>query len=758
MHIEDVLTAVGVGVWRWENADQTVIVDAYAARLIGVEPDPEGGSLTLSEPSVRARINPVDFVEYQGAVTLAVAEGTLAEGQVRIVDDDGRLLRTVRLRMAPQIEEHATRLIGLIAEIPGPPSAAGEPEPAEQETRNAPAVTGDWRRHREAFLLDAGRALAEAQSTAEVLRVAASLAMPGFTPSALAVFALEGDRLRVIGHHGQTDSETDERPFLDMPLSTDYPGAEVVRTGRAIYLSSPGQYQRRFPTSWPLAEPYGRQSWAFLPLAVAGRSLGAWMAAFDHRVAFTPDERSVLTTVARMLGQALSRTALNETERELSAGLQRTMRPVRQPRITGMNVAGRYIPTGGGLQVGGDWYDVIPLPSGRTALVIGDVQGHDIRAAGVMAQLRVALRAYAAEGHHPEAVLARTSRFLHGMTPGGSTESADTTAPAESVPHGDSPRFATCLYAEVDATAGTLIVARAGHPDPVIRMADGSVLTRPTAGGLPLGIEPDPEYPTTRLVLEPGETLLIFTDGLIETGGHDWETGWERLRGVLTEQGRLREERSVVVEGPNQRAPRGEGLEWLADSLVREVQGPTSHYARGPLGDRREDDIALLLLEHGPESARGAAAEAGSARRTVLTVAQAQSDRVSDARNQLHSLLYDWADPDQLDGAVLMLSEMLTNVLIHTDSDALMVAEVSGESGSRLLRVTVSDHSDELPHRRRPGELASSGRGLVLLEMLAGNWGVDPQGEGKRIWFELREGEGTPAAAAPPGLEIEAIE
>ena len=141
------------------------------------------------------------------------------------------------------------------------------------------------------------------------------------------------------------------------------------------------------------------------------------MAAFKHPVAFTPDERSVLTTVARMLAQALARAGEAETERELSLGLQRSMMPTLGPEIPGMTVAARYVPTGGGLQVGGDWYDMIPLPiRAAIALVIGDVQGHDVRAAGLMGQLRIALRAYASEGHRPDAVLSRASRFLYGIT------------------------------------------------------------------------------------------------------------------------------------------------------------------------------------------------------------------------------------------------------------------------------------------------------------------------------------------------------
>ncbi|MFI7005865.1 SpoIIE family protein phosphatase [Streptomyces sp. NPDC050145] len=692
--VEDVLAALATGLWRWDNRAGLVTFDAEAARLIGV-PSPDGKPVTLTEAGARACFHPVDWNEIDGVVRLAVAEGTLAEARLRIMDEQGHVLRTVRSRSRPVVhgdDPGSYELIGTLQEVSDQSPGAASRTP----------VTGDWRRSREAFLLDAGRALAEAGSTAEVLRVAAGLSMPGFSPSGLAVFGVAGERLTVIGHHGQQAG--DEGPFTDMDLATDYPAAEVVRSGRAVYLSSPEDYRDRYPAAWPLAAPFQRQSWAFLPLVVAGRTIGAWMAGFAYRVSFTPDERSVLTTVARMLAQALSRAGVAESERELTDGLQKSMLPTLGPEIPGMSITARYVPTGGGLQVGGDWYDMIPLPGDRIALVIGDVQGHDVRAAGLMGQLRVALRAYAAEGHHADAVLSRASRFLSGVGDAARSENED-------------PRFATCLYIEADPATGVLEVARAGHPEPAIRTADGTVLIRPTAGGLPLGIDPDADYPTSRLVLEPGETLLICTDGLIETGGHDLDTGWSRVREALE-------------SGP------AEHLEELADTLVQAVLGPASHYTTGPLADRREDDIALLLLRRTAEVTLPV-----PVRRTAMTIAQAEPERISAARQQLRELLHDWSDEDQVDSAVLMVSEMVTNVLVHTDGDALLVAAVSGGTGGgpRRLRVEVADSSDDLPHKRRPGELASSGRGLVLMELLASRWGVDPRGEGKCIWFELYE-------------------
>ncbi|MEU3374783.1 SpoIIE family protein phosphatase [Streptomyces sp. NPDC006711] len=748
MRTEDVLAAIATGLWRWDNASGTVTLDAEAARLLGLPPH----DTTLTEAAARSRFHPVDWNEVDGIVHLALAEGTLAEVRLRIMDEHGHVLRTVRSRSKPMLNGEDYLLIGTIQEV-------AEPQPGT--TAAHPSITGDWRRSREAFLLDAGRALAEARSTSEVLRVAASLSMPGFSPDGLAVFGVAGERLTIIGHHGHDPG--DDGPFTDMALDTDYPAADVVRNGRAIYLPSPQEYRRRFPATWPMAQRFERQSWAFVPLIVAGRTIGAWMAAFKNPVAFTPDERSVLTTVARMLAQALARAGEAESEREFSLGLQRSMMPTLGPEIPGMTVAARYVPTGGGLQVGGDWYDMIPLPGGgsrtdcgggRFALVIGDVQGHDVRAAGLMGQLRIALRAYASEGHSPDAVLSRASRFLYGITesyglpePSGDgyqDPTAPTAHPAHPVhtTHADAahdadhaPRFATCLYIEVDPATGTLDIARAGHPDPVIRTADGTALIRPTAGGLPLGIEADSDYPTTRLVLDPDETIMICTDGLIETGGHDMASGWTRLRPVLEKH-------------------TGDSLEELADELVQAVHGPSSHHTTGPLVDRREDDIALLLLRRNDVSAGAGAAPPEVVRRTALTVAQAEPQQIAGARRQLRELLHDWSDDEQVDSAVLMISEMITNVLVHTDGDALLVAEARGPLGSRRLRVEVADASDELPHRRRPGELASSGRGLILMEMLADAWGVDPRGDGKSIWFELYESApGARPDAAPPSPE-----
>ncbi|SOD67813.1 Serine phosphatase RsbU, regulator of sigma subunit [Streptomyces zhaozhouensis] len=734
MRTEDVLAATRVGTWAWDDARGVVTVDAVAAELHGWPPEPA----KLTEAAVRARVHVEDFAKIERVLALAASEGggrAVREVEYRLVDTNNEV--TCRLRSRMRIIEPD--------EEPGGgggtrAAVVGTVTRVQPTDRREPG--GDWEtaRAREAFVLRTGQALSEANSVREVLRVVATLSMPGFSPDGVAVFDREGDRLRLLDYQG--------RPMdfyhlgFPMPMNTAYPGTEVMRTGRAVYVSSPEEYARRYPRIWPVIAPLQRRAWAFLPLVVAGRTIGVWLAAFDYALDFDWEERSTFSSIARMVAQALSRATLNDTERELSADLQHAMAPSPTPRVPGLAIAARYVPTGAGLQVGGDWYDVIPLPSGRVALVIGDVQGHDVRAAAVMAQLRIALRAYASEGHQPDAVLSRASRFLASLGEGsggpGPRGAGGAPGVGKAEPGGETPgeaRFATCLYAEADPASGTFDIARAGHPEPAVLFDDGAMQPHPTDGGPPLGVEPSLDYPVTRLSLQPGETLLLCTDGLLETGGRDLDAGWERV-------GR------AVAGVP------GTGLEQVADALLESVDQVEAEAegglgageragARPPGAHGNEDDIALLLLRR--EVPRGQVPRgAFPVRRFVLNVGQSEPARVAQARRQLGTLLHDWTDQDVVHGAVLLLSEVLTNVLTHTDGDALTVAEVGGLVGDRTLRVEVTDASDALPQRREPGELASSGRGLLLLEELADAWGAQPRGAGKTIWFELGERSRTP--------------
>jgi hypothetical protein len=772
------LRDAGVGLWRTnDTAGRMVELDARCAELLGLPAAP----VRLAPARLRTLLHRADAARLRPAARLAEVQHRPVDLRVRVVDDSGAVLRILRLRIAPgapdapghplagtateenwvdAVDEFSVpptaaqaaeasadardleqRQVDALNRTPGPGSSrrpgGARPRPAAGAAAGKAADTGaetpaataagtapdsaepapgtahhdaahheaEDQRTRAARLLDAGRTLTEAETPDDVLRIIAGLDLPGLELNGQLVMAAEHGRLTAIGSHAYPD---DDAPF-QVTLDSAYPGVETVRTARPVFVESPEEYHRRYPAIWPLVSGYGRQSWAYFPLSSGGRTIGCWMVAFREPMRFTADRRAVLGTLARMVSHVLERGRTTEAERALSLGLLRSMQP-RSHGAPGLAAAARYVPTGGGLLVGGDWCDVVDLPDGRLAVVIGDVEGHDVHAATIMSQLRTAVLAYALEGHHPDAVLARASRFLSGL---------------------GHDRYATCIYLLADPARGTLDVARAGHPHPVVRMPDGTCLLRHLDGGLPLGMGEfgEEDYPVNRMQLQLGEILMLCTDGLVESGGHDYYSGWLRVRDALT-------------PGPV------EDLGEVADRLIEAVHGPDSHNAPGHLADRRDDDIALILLRRDVVGRpRGS-----TSRRTVLTINQDEQDRLAGARHELRDILHDWAVDDHVDAAVLLASELLANVLVHTEFEAALEAHLSGPPGARTLHVEVSDRSDELPHRRSPGEMASSGRGLVLLEMLSDRWGVQPRGEGKSIWFELDEvrSDGSDSAAGQP--------
>ncbi|UWE10650.1 ATP-binding SpoIIE family protein phosphatase [Actinacidiphila bryophytorum] len=633
-----------------------------------------------------------------GPVAAGAGSGPVAQGGGGGADDE--------VRQIDAMNDFAPRQPGGGAAAP-PAEAAGGAGPMPP-------------RRRDALLLEAGHDLAEAESLAAALTTVTGLFAPDFSIDGLVVFGVTDKFLKVIGQHGFRTADSEQA--FRMPAEAGFPANEVVRSGRPVYLASAREYRERFPETWPLAARFGRQSWAFLPLVTSGRISAVCLMAFSRPTEFTADERGLLTLAARLVAQALERTRTSTAELALSRGLRRSM-GAAEPAVPGLSVATRYVPTGGGLVVGGDWYDVINLPGGRLAVVIGDVQGHDVHAAGLMAQLRTAVYAYAAEGHGPDAVLSRSSRFLAAL---------------------DEDRFATCLYIEAEPSTGMLHIARAGHPHPVLRLADGTCMLKHVGGGLPLGLMPGTEdYPVTDLQLHPDEILMLCTDGLIETGGHDMYSGWIRVRDAMS---------------PGS----ADDLEGIAERLIRAVHDPLrpggqaageeqqrepdAAGVRADLAPRNEDDIALLLLRRDAGMHQRVVPE----RKLVLTIEQDQAEGLSEARAELQALLHDWAQPDQVDTAVLLTSELVGNVLMHTDQSAALNASLTGEPGRRVLRVEVTDNGDELPHQRTPGEMASSGRGLMLLDILSGQWSVRPESEGKTVWFSLWEDEAS-AEEEPAG-------
>ncbi|QKW30595.1 SpoIIE family protein phosphatase [Streptomyces seoulensis] len=421
----------------------------------------------------------------------------------------------------------------------------------------------------------------------------------------------------------------------------------------------------------PALAEVGPGGLAVLPLPAGGRMAGACLIGWDTPHDFGPDERALLTASAGLAGQALMRAHAFDAEHELVGTLQRTLLPRRLPRLPGAEAVARYLPATAGLEVGGDWYDVIPLPDHHVALVIGDVQGHSAGAATLMGQMRTALRAYAVEGHPPDVVVSHANRLLLDM---------------------ETDLFATCAYVDVDMEAGTAWCVRAGHLPPVLRHPDGGTEIVHAEGGPPLGVQSEADFPMTPVRLRSGAVLALATDGLVESPDADIDVGLDRLA------------RGLAGADPGH-------LGLVADALLT--------------GARRDDDIALLLLRYD-----GLAVRPLRESWTVWRVPEA----VRHARRFTRRALRTWGVTEEVDSVLLIVSELVTNALVHTGGQVRLDLTLV----NRRLRIAVADGSPRTPVKPPSiGWEATGGRGIYLVEALSAAWGTLPVGGGKQVWCEL---------------------
>ncbi|WP_328940493.1 SpoIIE family protein phosphatase [Streptomyces sp. NBC_00250] len=389
-------------------------------------------------------------------------------------------------------------------------------------------------------------ALSEAVTARQVSAVVTEELLPAFGGRQLAIYLLSDRRLYLAWETGFPPGFLE--PFDGVALDARVPGVETLTTGRPLFFESMEQLGRMYP-ELPLDAHSGAR--AFLPLIASGRPVGSCILGFDRPRGFSSEERTVLTALAGLIAQALERAQRYDTESAVARGLQDALLPHRLPVWEGVDTVGRYLPGTQGMDVGGDWYDVIETGHGRLALVIGDVQGHGVAAAATMGQLRSAVRAFALAGHRPQDVMRGTNRLLIDLDPG---------------------QFASCCYVLLDPDTGELRAVRAGHPPPLLMHPDGTTERVELAGGMVLGIDVRASYPVTRLRLAPGAVLALFTDGLVEKPGQDIDEGIELLRRALASTGSL-------------------PLAEAADRVIRDARQVTS----------RPDDIALLLAARWPE-------------------------------------------------------------------------------------------------------------------------------------------------------------
>jgi PAS domain S-box-containing protein len=426
-----------------------------------------------------------------------------------------------------------------------------------------------------------------------------------------------------------------------------------------------------------------------VPIRARGVTLGvAVFARGRHEGPFERDDVLLAEELTARAALSLDNARRYTRERATALALQRSLLPQRLPEQSALDVASRYLPASAHADVGGDWFDVIPLSGARVALVVGDVVGHGIHAAATMGRLRTAVRTLADIDLPPDELLARLDDLVSRL------------AAEAYADNGDDPENdvgATCVYAVYDPVSRRCELARAGHPPPVLIMTDGTAGLIDVPAGPPLGLGGLP-YESVEIELPAGSVLALYTDGIIESRDHDIDYGIERLRRALT-----RPEPS---------------LDAICDNVLKAV-----------LPDRQADDVALLVARtHALDGAQVATWDVPD-----------DPAIIADLRKQVANRLTSWGLADVAFITGLVVTELITNAIRHA----------VGPIQLRLIRdlrliCEVSDGSSTAPHLRQARAFDEDGRGLLLVSGLAQRWGTRQSPHGKTIWAEqaLPEGNG----------------
>ena len=496
-------------------------------------------------------------------------------------------------------------------------------------------------------------------------------------------------------------------------------------------------------------ENIGLRSVIATPLIARGQVLGVMILALSglterkqHR--YTADDGEVVGAIGSRVAVAIDNAMLFEEERRTALAFQTSLLPPDPPAVDGLEVAYKYVPAkplethGQGIQtqVGGDWYDIIPLSAGRVGIVIGDVEGRGARAAAIMGQLRAALRAFAQDDKPPAEILRRLDDWCRTLEPTGAESHGFAAA---------DPPIVSCTYLVYDAWSRMLSFADAGHDAPLLISGHEVGQMEIENKGLLLGVRSKgiPGLPTYReetRYLAPGSTLVFYTDGLTDRR--------QRADGAghYTEAEALQMLRKAVQD--------------VADGSVEAIAQAAEQAVPGEI----DDDMAIVVV-------RTSVVELASRERKF----PAEPIRVSEARRLAHQTFTSWGmDLDQADLACLLVSEVVTNVVLHAaaspaprhefalepagpfDAEILDVwsgpslgdAALDGRGGSReftlrlrrgeaAIWVEVFDPDLRLPRIRSAGENDEGGRGLYLVDQLATRWGSRPTKDGKAVWFEV---------------------
>ncbi|MFJ9839230.1 SpoIIE family protein phosphatase [Kitasatospora sp. NPDC101155] len=492
-----------------------------------------------------------------------------------------------------------------------------------------------------------------------------------------------GPRIRRVAAGGIRE----DRPFYPVgsqisPLPGT-PEALALGSGRAALADDLRQahaWRARDPRTADRILAYGVHSLISAPLKARGLTLGTatfWRA--GQSAPFGEEDVSFAEELVARAAMSVDNARRYTREHRMAEALQRSLLPRGLPEQNALAVAYRYLPAQRG--VGGDWFDVVPLPGFRVALVVGDVVGHGLHAAATMGRLRTAVLNFATLDLPPDELLARLDELVARLDQGEPAEDDRTRAVTG----------ATCLYVIYDPVSGHCAMARAGHPPPALVRTDGSVEYVDLPAGPPLGVGGLP-FETTELRLAPGTALVLYTDGLVTGRERDLENGLAALHRSLAQ------------------AP--------ADGSPEEICRAVSDALVPP---HPSDDIALLV-------ARTRLFEPSQVATWDVPYEFAAVSRI---RNACGDQLTAWGLEELGFTAELILSELITNALRY-GAEPIRV---------RMLRDTslvceVSDAGSTAPHLRYAATMDEGGRGLFLVAQIAERWGTRYTARGKIIWAE----------------------
>ncbi|GLY73600.1 ATP-binding SpoIIE family protein phosphatase [Actinoallomurus iriomotensis] len=466
------------------------------------------------------------------------------------------------------------------------------------------------------------------------------------------------------------------------------PGKVAVSELTGPFAASVGSGQL---VMWPDPSPDGTGSrdqddvGCLLPAARSGSLVVVPLRAGRHLLGFALllrsagrpgfDETAVLTATLMADQAALGahKALLYQREARVADALQRSMLPKHPPRLPGVEIAYRYLPGNPAAQVGGDWFDAVPLPGSRVALIVGDVMGHGVHSAATMGQLRTAVRTLAALDPPPDQVLRHLDQLFE-----------------ETVGQAGEQFLATCVYCVYDPVARRCAIANAGHVPPVFAYADGRTELVPVPAGVPLGVG-NVAFETIEVPAPDGTLIALCTDGLVESRDQDITEGLDELRESLAK----------VSDPPDD----------LCENVLRALRT-----------GEREDDVALLI-------ARFDGIPSASVANWIMRP-HAQAAR--HVRGLIANTLTGWGLEDQIDAASLLATELVTNAIRYTTRPITMRLL---RTETLLCEVTDDDH--HLPVLCEPGDDDEAGRGIYLVDRLSSRWGASHTAAGKAVWFEL---------------------